>query len=116
MSFHDPYQIATIGQNSRNTFTLASNGILVDIFIEDLPDIIIPVEGGAGIIPGQEWPREEDKKKKHRKRITVIATIDGKDYRESIIVEGEPLLTVKDVDVDIQNIDTQPIIKISIKR
>ena len=114
MSLHDPYQIATIGQNSRNTFTLASNGILVDVFIEDLPDIGIPPQGG--IIPGQEWPSTEDKKKKHRKRITVVATIKGKDYRETKIVEDEPLLTVKDVDVDIQNIDTQPIIKITIKK
>ena len=116
MSLHNPYHIATMGQNSRNTFTLASNGILVDVFIDDLPDIIVPPDSGGGIIPGQEWPSTEEKIIKHRKRITVIATIGGKDYKETVIVEQEPNLTVKDIDVDVQGTDTKPIITISIKR
>ena len=115
MSLHDPYQIATVGQNSRNTFTLASNGILVDVFIDDIPQVEVPDFGG-GIIPGQEWPPIDDKKKKEFKRITVIATIDDKKYKETKIVQDEPNLRVEDVDVDIQRTDTQPIIRISVKK
>ena len=115
MSLHDPYQIATVGQNSRNTFTLASNGILVDVFIEDVPVTEIPDFGG-GIIPGQEWPPIDDKKKKEFKRITVIATIDDKEYRETKIVQDEPNLRVQDVNVGIKQTDTQPVITISLRK
>lgn len=113
MSLIDPYQIATCGQNSRNTFTLASNGILIDIYIEPLPPVDLP--SGGGIIPGQEWPRVEDEKKKRRYKITVVAHIDGKDYTETKIVEDKPNLSVKDVDVTVSNTDDKPIIKITLK-
>ena len=115
MSLIDTYQIATCGQNLTNTFTLASNGILIDIFIEELAPITVPSEGGGGIIPGQEWPKEE-KKKVTRKRITVIANVGGIDYKETIVVEDEPNLTVDNVSVDVQPTDTKPIITISIKK
>jgi hypothetical protein len=115
MSLIDTYQIATCGQNLTNTFTLASNGILVDVFIEDLPSIIFPSDAGAGIIPGQEWP-SDDKKEITRKKITVIATIKGVEYKETIIVEDEPNLTVDNVTVDVQSTDSKPIITISIKK
>lgn len=114
MSLHNPYHIATMGQNSRNTFTLASNGILVDVYIEDLPPIIIPIDkGGSGIIPGQEWPPVEEEKKITRKKITVTATIAGKDYKESIIVEDMPNLNIDNIKVDITDSDIKP--KITIK-
>jgi len=119
MSLIDTYQIATCGQNLTNTFTLASNGILVDVFIEDLPSIIFP-PGGGGIIPGQEWPPishvSGSQEEITRKRITVIATIKGIEYKETIIVEDEPNLTVDNVSVDVQATDTKPIITISIKK
>ena len=111
MSFHDTYQIATSGQNLTNSFTLASNGILIDIFIDDLPPIIIPIEPieySGGIFT------DEREKKVTRKRITVVATVGGIDYKKSIIVEDRPSLTVKDVDVDVQVTDNKPIIKITL--
>jgi len=112
-SYIDPYEVATVGQNLTNTFTLASNGILVDIFIVDLPDVEVPVEGGGGIIPGQEWPQEETKRVT-RKKICVVATIDGKKYEQCLIVEDQPNLKVEDVDVEINQEEEKPKIKVSI--
>jgi len=111
MSLIDPYQIATMGQNSRNTFTLASNGILVDVFI----DIIIPpVEiPSSGIIPGQESPPKGESDR-CKKRITVVTTINGKEYTESIEVETCIELSAKNVEVDINQNSEIPTINISV--
>lgn len=114
MSVIDPYELATFGQNMTNTFTLGSNGVLVDIFITDLPDIVIPIEiYGGGIIPGQEWPQEI--KTITRKKIHVVATINGEKYEETIIIEDRPNLKVSDIDVYVSDIDTKPKIKIRIE-
>ena len=114
MSLIDPYQIATCGQNSQNTFTLASNGILVDVFIDDLPPVVVIPPSHGGIMPGQEWPREEEIIQ--RKKITVVATVDGKKYTETLIVEDMPNLSVKNVGVNVLPNDDKPIITISIKK
>jgi len=118
MSLHSPYQIATCGQNSQNTFTLASNGILIDIFIDDIPiPDLPPVDETGGIIPGQEWPPiSESDESPCKKKVTVVATIKGVKYTETIIVEDCVDLKVKDIDVDVQLTDNQPVIKISIKK
>ena len=114
MAFIDPYELATFGQNLTNTFTLASNGVLVDVFIVDLPDIEVPIEvGGGGIIPGQEWPQPETKTVT-RKKIYVVATIDGKKYEESLIVEDKPNLKIENINVDVIDTDTKPKINIRI--
>ena len=117
MSLIRPYLIATCGQNSTSTFTLASNGILVDIFIDDIPiEPILPPDGG-GIIPGQEWPPiSESDESPCKKRVTVVATIKGVKYTETIIVENCVDLKVKDVDVDVTLNNDKPIITIRIKK
>ena len=109
MSFHDTYHIATCGQNSLNTFTLASNGILVDVFITDLPPL--PSTQGGRRSGGTPVDKKEEKS---RKQVTVIATIGGKKYKESIVVEDKPKLTVKNIKVDINTENTVPKIKIII--
>lgn len=117
MSLIDTYQLATFGQNLRDTYTLASNGILIRVEIEELPPVYEPIlDVGGGIIPGQEWPPKEDVKKITRKKITVIVTIEGIEYKESIIIENEPNLSVKDVNVSVSQTDVKPIITISITK
>jgi hypothetical protein len=116
MSLIDTYQIATIGQNSYNTFTLASNGILVDVEIVDLPPIVVPpVEepiSGGGV---STWTGKEERKKT-RKKIIVTATINGVKYKQEKIVEDKPKLSIKDVDVNVtESKSKRPIIEINVK-
>lgn len=107
----DTYEIATMGQNLSNTFTLASNGILIDILIEDLAPIVPPIEKKGKAPSGV--PRKEEEEEITRKKITVIVTLHGKKYRESIIVEDKPELKVEDINVDVQETQDKPKIKIS---
>ena len=112
MSLIDTYQLATSGQNFVDTFTLASNGILIGITITPLPPAPPRRPGGSP----SAYKREEEEKERDRKKITVIVTIDNKKYTESVIVEGKPDLSVQDVDVDVQPTDTKPKITISVKQ
>ena len=102
----DTYQIATIGQNSLDTYTLASNGILVRVAITPIPPG--PTPGGSS---GYGLPKRKEEEKK---RITVWVTIDGVEYKESIVVQGKPNLKVEDVKVGIAETSTKPKITISI--
>lgn len=118
MDLIDTYQLATSGQNSLNTFTLASNGILVDVFIEDVPVVEIPPEiAGGGPAGLSRWLSDDrEKTVKTKKRITVKAVIDGKEYTETLMVDDKPHLTVKDVSVDVnRDLDKKPSITISVK-
>ena len=106
MSLIDTYQLATGGQNFVDTFTLASNGILIDIQVTPIP----PRPGGGGSTYGLP----SDKKKKKRKKITVTVTMpDGGKYTESMIVEDKPNLTAKDIQVEVLPTNDRPKIKIS---
>jgi len=105
----DTYELATMGQNLSNTFTLASNGILIDVIIEDITPTF-PPGGSLGGVPFYE----EDEKKK--KRITVIATIKGIEYKESIIVDTKPNLSIEDIDIEIKETKDKPIIKVKVKK
>lgn len=104
----DTYEIATMGQNLSNTFTLASNGILIDIQIEDLAPVI-PVRKGASPT-GVDYKEDEEIQ---RKKITVTVTLDGKKYTESVIVEDKPELKVEDVNVEVTPTQEKPKITIS---
>ena len=120
MSFLDTYHLATGGQNSPNTFTLASNGILVGVTIEDLPDIEVPIVdpgGGAGY-DGSGWDEVDKAKQKtkkiKRKKITVTAVIEGKEHKKTLIVEDKNI-TIDNVEVDIiENKKTGPELKVRI--
>lgn len=103
-NFVDTYEIATMGQNLSNTFTLASNGILIEILIEDI---------GGATVPGIKRKKEEEKEL-DRKKITVIVTIDQVEYKETKIVEGMPTLKASDVKVGVDTTKKTPKITINI--
>lgn len=107
MFYVDTYDVATIGQNSIDTATRASNGILVSISIEPVPERKTRSLGGVPTT-------REDEKKKDKKKITVNVTIDGKTYKKTKIVEDKPNLKVEDVKVVIKEGKTKPLIKIVI--
>jgi len=112
MSLIDTYHIATGGQNFQDTYTFASNGILIRVEVQPLPPIPIPPRRGGGTAPS--WvDHHPDKKEITRKKIIVTATICGVDYTEEVIVEDKPKLTAKDVSVEISNKEDKPKIKIS---
>jgi hypothetical protein len=110
MSFIDTYQLATGGQNFVDTFTLASNGILIDIQVTPIPPIP-PRPGGGSSTYGLP---SDKKKEKDKKKITVTVTMpDGIKYTESVVVEDKPNLTAKDVQVEVLPTNDRPKIKIS---
>ena len=116
MSLIDTYHIATGGQNFQDTYTLASNGILIRVEVQPLPPIPIPPIPGRGGGTAPSWAEQYQKDHKeeiNRKKIIVTATIDGKDYIEEIIVEDKPNLTAKDIKVEISTKEDKPKIKIS---
>lgn len=107
MSLIDTYQLATGGQNFISSSTLASNGILLQIIIETLPEVDRRL-GGAVLTP------DKDKKKKDKKKVTVIATIGGVEYKKSVIVKDRPNLKVEDIKVEVNESGKKPLINISI--
>lgn len=110
MSLIDTYQIATGGQNSIDTFTLASNGILLKIEVTP----VIPSRPGGGSYPSHiPYPIEKEREDCILKKIKVTATIDGKEYIEEVIVECKPKLKAKDVKVEVNKEEDKPKIKIS---
>jgi len=131
MSLIDTYQLATCGQNFYDTFTMASNGILIRIRIEPYPPIgpVIPPGAIGGYLPNgtglslrkkhRNKYRDDNKEEEEEvelKRITVTATINKIDYVETIIVENTPSLTVKNVKVDVNTSGDKPKITITIKK
>lgn len=107
MFYIDTYDVATIGQNSIDTATRASNGILVSISIEPVPESLGSSFGGAPAT-------KEDEKKKDKKKIVVNVTVDGKTYKKTKIVTDKPNLTVDDIKVLVKEGKTRPLIEIVI--
>jgi len=111
MSHIDTYQIATGGQNLIDTFTLASNGILLRV---EVTPVTPPVTGvGGSFLDVVPYPIKKERKECVTKKITVTATIDGKKYIEEVVVECKPTLKAKDVKVEVSQKEDKPKIKIS---
>lgn len=104
MATIDTYQLATSGQNLTNTYTFATNGILINIRVIDLEPEIESDAGGAD----DEIPTYISKKK-----VIVTVTIQGKKYTEEVIVLNKPDLKASDVKVDVKT-DDRPVIGIEI--
>lgn len=111
MSLIDTYQLATLGQNLINTFTLASNGILLDITIEPISSPLLTKKHG-GVSP---HIITYDEKEEDFKKVTVTAYIKGEKYTETIIVKGHPTISVKDLNIDVNKSIKKPVIKITLK-
>lgn len=107
MFYIDTYDVATIGQNSIDTATRASNGILVSISIEPVPERNTRSLGGVPTT-------REDEKKKDKKKVTVSITIDGKTYKKTKIVADKPDLKIEDVKVIVKEGKVRPSIQIVI--
>lgn len=104
MATIDTYQLATSGQNLINTYTLATNGILINVRIIDLPPEIESDAGGAD----DEIPTYISKKK-----VIVTVTIKGEKYTEEVVVLNRPDLKATDVKVNVKT-DDRPVIGIQI--
>lgn len=107
-----PYQLATQGINSNNTYTIATLGYNFQVEIIPIPPT--PVEPPQDFIPpsGIFAPQVEEERY-YRNKIRVSVEIDGTTYTEEKLVE--------DVEVDINNVklavtslEDKPKIKISI--
>lgn len=105
MSFIDTYLLATGGQNFRDTFSLAVNGVLVRVIIEDIPSTQFL---GGGI------PSSPEKEKEKKKKVTVIATIEGIEYTKTVIVNNRPNLSIKDIKIEIREVKKKPNIRVKI--
>lgn len=105
MASIDTYQLAVMGQNLSNTYTFSTNGVLINVRIIDLEPELVEI-GGGGII--EETPRYVSKKK-----VVVSVNINGKDYKEELIVLDRPNLRASDVKVDVKS-DDRPNIEIKI--
>jgi hypothetical protein len=123
----DTYQLATGGQNLSDTYTLASNGILVRVYIDVLPSDNPYLNVGGYLVKGigknlrKKERQKYDERKEHehekevdRRKITVCATIDGREFCETLIVLDKPKLTIDDIKVDVLTSEKEPKIKITV--
>lgn len=109
MGLIDTYQLATSGQNFVDTFTLASNGILLEVIIEDIIETPFNNLGGISV------PTSGSYEQTIKKKVTVIATINNIKYTESLMVENKPNLKIEDIEVNVIQDVSKPKIKINIK-
>lgn len=107
----DTYEIATMGQNLSNTFTLASNGILVDVVV-DFIEVVVPSPATGFAEPIQGDPFYEEKK--GFKRITVTAVIDGNTYIDTALTDDLDI-KIEDINVTINRDQPKPSVTVILK-
>lgn len=127
----DPYNIATMGQNSANPLTIVSNGFITEIFIEVVPPEEVPdktiIDFGIGrptslrtSTRGRKKRASDDSKDKDWEedeeieiyRIIAKVTIDNKEYVDIAYVRS-PEVTVDDINVRIS--EDGPLNEIKVK-
>lgn len=106
----DPYEIATMGQNSSNTYTLASNGILVGVIFTDIEVVVPPISTGFA----EPWYLGEEPETKKFRRITVTAVINGNTYTDSALTD-DMYVSIDDIEVTINRDQPKPSISVIVK-
>lgn len=99
MDLIDTYQIATMGYNSKISYTIASLGILYDVSIRPIPPPIPPIPPVPPATGDDPFAEEEEDDLEHYE-ITVTATVDGEEYTETKIVQSDITVTVSDLKLD----------------
>ena len=99
MGLIDTYQIATMGYNSKTSYTIASLGILYDVSIRPIPPKppIPPIPPFTGEDPFGEEEEDDDL---DDYEITVKAIVDGQEYTETKIVKSDIVVTVDNLKLD----------------
>lgn len=114
----DPLTIANQGLLSNDPCQVAAQGFLhVRIDIVDPPDdVVIPDVGSGGIVDNDIWQKKtKEEKKKLRARITVTATIDGKEYIETKYSK-DCEITTNDVKISVDRSAPKPKITIEVEK
>jgi hypothetical protein len=93
----NPFDMATHGLLSGNSFTIAVQGHLTLIEIEPVPPTILDRIGG-GFAPSY-FEKKKEEKKKWKIKVTVFK--DGKEYKETKIVKSPKPPTISDINVEI---------------
>jgi len=99
------YQLATMGQNSGDTLTLATDGV---IFVEVIVEKSDTRFGGV-------FFRDEKKSTKQRKKITLKIIIGDKTYKVTKLVTPSPKLLVQDINVIVENLVGNKDVKVFFK-
>lgn len=117
----DTFELATGGQLNTNTFTLASNGVLVQVKITD-ETVIIPDDrfgGGSGFGPSRSKRRKYKRKpqfERHSvKRVEATVTIDGIKYTDVKYIKTDIDITANNVVITIDKEQDKPKVNISFK-
>lgn len=100
MDLIDTYQIATMGYNSKTSYTIASLGILYDVSIRPIPPPVPPIPP-IPVPPATDDPfGEEEDDDLEEYEITVTATVDGEKYTETKIVKSDIVVTADNLKLD----------------
>jgi hypothetical protein len=103
-----PFDMATHGLLSGNSFTMSIQGHLTIVEITPVEPTPLEMIGG-GFIPTWIYP-EEKRKKKYKIKVTILK--DGKKYVEEHEVKSIKTPTVKDIKIGFEEQENKVIVEI----
>lgn len=104
-----PYQLATNGVNSKNTYTIATAGYNFNVEIIPIPPTPIPPQ--EFIPPSGIFSQQEDDKRYYKNIIKVSVEIDGIVYTQDKLIEDVEV-SADDIKLSITRHEDKPIINI----